>query len=495
MVRTRFAPSPTGYMHIGNLRTALYAYLIAKSNGGKFILRIEDTDRDRFVEDAVQVIYDTLKTAGITYDEGPDIGGDYGPYIQSERKSAYLEYAKKLIETGNAYYCFCDKDSSAAQDGKDTKYDRRCLKLSKEEIEQNLADGKKYVIRQLIPDGKTAFTDLVYGEITVDNSEIEDQILIKSDLLPTYNFANVADDHLMNITHVVRGSEYLSSTPKYNLLYQALGWEVPLYVHLPMVLNENGEKLSKRSGHASFADLIEQGFLPEAVINYIALLGWSPPEFKETLSDSPAQEASVHEPRVQREIFSLDELVQYFDIKNLSKAPSRFDIQKLTWLNGEYFKKMPGDVFYEMAHIHIKEAVKTENMDFHKLAAMVKTRIEFLSDIKAMLDFIDVCPEYDVSLYTHKKMKTDPQIARTALKAVIAVADDVKIWDNASLYEWLTNVAQTAGLKNSQVLWPVRTALSGKPVTPCGASELMELLGKDESVLRIKRGIEVLGGK
>jgi len=470
MVRTRFAPSPTGYMHIGGLRTALYEYLIAKSQGGAFILRIEDTDAARYVKGAEKVIYDTLKTAGLTYDEGPDVGGSFGPYIQSERKTEYLTYAKQLIKNKAAYYCFCEDTHSGADNI--TKYDRRCYKLTPEEIEKNLAQGRKYVIRQYIPAGATTFYDQVYGEITVDNAEIEDQILIKSDQMPTYNFANVIDDHLMEITHVVRGSEYLSSTPKYNLLYNAFGWEIPQYIHLPLVLNEDGEKLSKRLGHTSFADLTEAGFLPDAIVNYIALLGFCPPD--------------------NREILSLDELVACFDIKGLSKSPARFDIQKLKWMNGEYFKKMPDDSFFEMAAPYINNAVKTPGIDLRKFAAMVKTRIEILPDVNEMLDFIDVLPEYDISLYTHKKMKTDANVSKTALEAVLADINGVKIWDNTGLYDWLTQTAQAAGLKNSQVLWPVRTALSGKAVTPCGASELLEILGKDESERRIKQGLEML---
>lgn len=474
MIRTRYAPSPTGNMHIGNLRTALYEFLTAKSQGGKFILRIEDTDRQRYVEGAEKVIYDTLKLAGLEYDEGPDCPGEYGPYVQSERKTNYLVYAKELVEKGSAYYCFCTKERLADlhQADETAKYDRHCSKLSKEDVQKKLESGEQYVIRQLIPEGKTTFTDLVYGDITVDNSEMEDQILIKSDLLPTYNFANVIDDHLMEITHVVRGSEYLSSTPKYNLLYQALGWEIPQYVHLPLVLNEKGEKLSKRHGDSSFEDLIAQGFLPEAIVNYVALLGWSPAD--------------------NREILSLNELIECFDVKGLSKAPSKFDLQKLTWMNSEYFKKMPDDQFYDMAEGYIAETVKREDINRHTLASMIKTRIEFLKDIPAMLDFVDVCCEHDISLYTHKKMKTDQHISLEALKAVISAIDGFKSWDNSSLYESLVEIAKSMEFKNSQVLWPVRTALSGKPTTPCGASELMELLGRDESIKRIKRAIEIL---
>jgi glutamyl-tRNA synthetase len=464
-------------MHIGNLRTALFEYLVAKSQGGTFIMRLEDTDTARYVPGAEQIIYDTLKTAGLKYDEGPGVGGDYGPYVQSRRKTDYLVYAEELVKRGGAYYCFCDKERLAklhetSADGA-AKYDRFCLSFSKEEVAANLAAGKKYVIRQLIPEGQTTFTDLVYGDITVDNSEMEDQILIKSDLLPTYNFANVVDDHLMKITHVVRGSEYLSSTPKYNLLYEALGWEIPQYIHLPLIVNENGEKLAKRKGDMSFEQLVKIGFLPEAIINFIALLGWSPQD--------------------NREILSLQELTECFNIKGLSKSPSKFDIKKLLWMNGEYFKKMPDGEFFEMAKSHIANAVKRKGIDAKKLAEMVKTRIELLSDIPGLLDFIDELPNYDISLFTHKKMKTDSQIAGDALNAVMDNIRKFTSWDNTSLYETLVEIAQDIGYKNSQVLWPVRTALSGKPTSPCGASELMELLGREETFARIINAMNLLG--
>ncbi len=477
MIRTRFAPSPTGYMHIGNLRTALYEFLIAKSQGGKFILRIEDTDQERFVEGAVDVIYKTLEISGITHDEGPDVGGDYGPYVQSERKNDYIEYAKQLVEKGEAYYCFCTKerlDSLKTQAGDEAivKYDRHCASLTKEQVEENLKAGMPFVIRQKIRPGTTTFHDEVYGSITVDNSEMEDQILIKSDGYPTYNFANVIDDHVMNITHVVRGAEYLSSTPKYNLLYEAFGWEIPTYVHLPAVMKDQHHKLSKRNGDASFQDLLEKGYLPEAIINYIALLGWSP--------------------SVNQEIFTLQELIDNFDIKGLSKSPAIFDIVKLTWMNGEYIKKMDFADFYEKALPYIKDAVKTEGIDLEKLAKYIQTRIGTFLDIKEMVDFVDCLPEYSTDLYVHKKMKTTEEICLDSLKKAVPVLENLDNWDNDSIYAALKQIVEETGIKNGQMLWPVRTALSGKPTSPCGASELAELLGKEETVKRLNKGIEML---
>ena len=473
MIRTRFAPSPTGYMHIGNLRTALYEYLIAKREGGKFLLRIEDTDAERFVEDAVDVIYNTLKMVNLKHDEGPDIGGPYGPYVQSERKDIYIEYAKKLVSMGAAYYCFCTKERLEALPKKSDDiggYDNHCRNLNPEE---NLEKGLSFVIRQRIPDGKTTFNDLVFGDITVDNEELDDQILIKGDGFPTYNFANVIDDHLMEITHVVRGVEYLSSTPKYNLLYEAFGWKIPAYVHLTHIVGQDGAKLSKRRGDASFEDLLAMGYLPEAIINYIALLGWSPGD--------------------TREFFTLPELTEAFDIKGLSKSPSAFDINKLTWMNGEYFKKMDEDKFYEMALPILKKTVKKEGIDFKALAETVKTRISFIEDIPKLLDFIDILPEYETDLYIHKKMKTDKAISLESLKKVIAYAEHrAKPWENDAIFAELTELAEKEGLKNGQILWPIRTALSGKPTSPCGASELMVLLGKEESLKRMKKGVELL---
>lgn len=476
MVRTRFAPSPTGYMHIGNLRTALYEYLIARSNNGKFILRIEDTDRERYVDGAVDVIYKTLKTAGISHDEGPDVGGDFGPYIQSERKNNYIDYAKELIEKGEAYYCFCTKerlDDMRENSGEAAaKYDRHCLSLSKEEIDENLKNNVPFVIRQKIKEGKTTFNDEVYGTITVDNSDIEDQILIKSDFLPTYNFANVIDDHLMGITHVIRGSEYLSSTPKYNLLYEAFGWEIPTYIHVPPVMKNATEKLSKRNGDASFQDLVDKGYLPEAIINYIALLGWSPSDNKE--------------------IFTMDELIQAFDVKGLSKSPSIFDINKLTWMNGEYIKNLDFDKFFEMAYPILKNAVKRDDVDLKILAGYVKTRIGTLNEISDMVDFVNGVKDYDNSLYIHKKMKTTEEISLNSLKKVLPVLENTNDFDNDTIYNSLVSLARENELKNGQVLWPLRTALSGQPTSPCGASELAVLLGKEDTLNRVKAAINKL---
>lgn len=476
MVRTRFAPSPTGYMHIGNLRTALYEYLIAKSNNGNFILRIEDTDQERYVENAVDVIYKTLKLAGIKHDEGPDIGGQFGPYIQSERKSNYIDYAKQLVEKGEAYYCFCTKERLEGLKSESSehiaKYDRHCLSLSDEEINKNIEAGIPFVIRQKIKAGTTTFHDEVYGDITVDNNDLEDQILIKSDGLPTYNFANVIDDHLMNITHVVRGSEYLSSTPKYNLLYEAFGWDIPEYIHVPPVMKNSSEKLSKRNGDASFQDLISKGYLPEAVVNYVALLGWAPSDNKE--------------------IFTMDELIYAFNVKGLSKSPAIFDIVKLTWMNGEYIKKMDFDSFYNMALPKIKESIKRTDIDLKKVAGFLQSRIGTINDIPELVDFVDSLPEYSSDLYTHKKMKTNEEISLENLEKVIPVIENISVWDNDSLYNAMVAFASENGIKNSQILWPVRTALSGKPTSPCGASELAELLGKADTLDRIKKGIDIL---
>ena len=471
VIRTRFAPSPTGFMHIGNLRTALYEYLIAKNKGGRFILRIEDTDQNRLVEGSTEVIYKTLKLSGLKHDEGPDIGGEYGPYIQSERKAVYMEYALKLVDSGNAYRCFCDRERLEGL-GEHASYDRHCLGMTAEEIDANLSSGKGFIIRQLIPDGETSFTDTVYGQITVSNAELDDQVLMKSDGLPTYNFANVVDDHLMEITHVVRGSEYLSSMPKYTLLYGAFGWEQPVYVHLPLILNANGEKLSKRKGDASFEDLISMGYLPEAVVNYIALLGWSPGD--------------------NEEFFTLDELVSRFDIKGLSKSPSVFDMQKLTWMNSEYYKRMSAEEFFALAKEHIAGAVKRSDIDPQRLATMVQTRISLPSEIAELLDFIDQLPEYSIDLYVHKKMKTTVESSLEHLQKALDVMAELEPWTEESLHARLVALAEELGIKNGMVLWPVRTALSGKPTSPCGATELAELLGKSESLRRIQMGLELL---
>ena len=478
-IRTRYAPSPTGRMHVGNLRTALYAYLIAKHDGGDFLLRIEDTDQERFVEGATEIIYRTLEKTGLIHDEGPDKDGGVGPYVQSERQAAgiYLEYAKKLIEKGEAYYCFCTQERldslKTMVNGEEIMtYDKHCLHLSKEEIEANLAAGMPYVIRQNNPrEGKTTFHDDIYGDITVDNAELDDMVLIKSDGYPTYNFANVVDDHLMGITHVVRGNEYLSSSPKYNRLYDAFGWEVPVYVHCPLITNEEHKKLSKRSGHASYEDLIEQGFVSEAVVNYVALLGWSPEE--------------------NREIYSLDELAEVFDYHNLSKSPAVFDITKLKWMNGEYLKAMDFEKFYEMAEPYIKEVVK-KDLDLRKIAAMVKTRIETFLDIAGHIDFFEEMPEYDSQMYVHKKMKSTAESSLQVLTDVLSLLEAQEDFSNDALYETLSKYVEEKGVKTGFVMWPIRTAVSGKQMTPAGATEIMEVLGKEESLMRLRNGVEKL---
>ena len=436
-IRTRFAPSPTGRMHVGNLRTALYAYLIAKHENGDFILRIEDTDQERYVEGAVDIIYRTLAKTGLIHDEGPDKDGGVGPYVQSERQKAgiYLEYAKKLIEKGEAYYCFCDKERLAGLktqivEGKEiTVYDKHCLSLSKEEVEEKLNAGIPYVIRQNNPtEGTTTFHDEIYGDITVDNAELDDMILIKSDGYPTYNFANVVDDHLMGITHVVRGNEYLSSSPKYNRLYEAFGWEVPVYVHCPLITDEEHHKLSKRCGHSSYEDLIDQGFLTEAVVNFVALLGWSP-------SDS------------NQEIFSLEELSKTFDYHHMSKSPAVFDYTKLKWMNGEYIKAMDDGAFYEKAEPYLKDTIHRD-MDLHRIATMVKTRIEIFPDIPELIDFFEELPEYDPSMYEHKKMKTNKESSLLVLKELLPLLEGQEDYSNDALYQLLITYAENKGYKN-----------------------------------------------
>ena len=478
-VKTRFAPSPTGRMHVGNLRTALYAYLIAKHEGGKFMLRIEDTDQERFMEGALDIIYRTLAKTGLVHDEGPDKDGGVGPYVQSERQAQglYMKYAKKLIEQGDAYYCFCDKERLESLKtevaGKEiTVYDKHCLHLSKEEIEANLAAGKPYVIRINMPtEGTTTFHDELYGDITVENNELDDMILIKSDGYPTYNFANVVDDHLMGITHVVRGNEYLSSAPKYNRLYEAFGWEIPKYIHCPLITNEDHQKLSKRCGHSSYEDLLDQGFLTEAIVNFVALLGWSPS------SDN--------------EIFSLEELVKEFDYHRISKSPAVFDMVKLRWMNGEYMKKMDDDKFYEMSLPYLKETI-TKDLDFHKIAAMVKTRIEVFPDIKDHVDFFEKVPEYETSMYVHKKMKTNEETSLQVLSEVQPLLEAQEDFSNDALFEMLSAYAKEHGYKVGYVMWPIRTALSGKQMTPAGATEILEVLGKEESLVRIQAAIAKL---
>ncbi len=481
-VRTRFAPSPTGRMHVGNLRTALYAYLIAKHEGGDFMLRIEDTDQERFVEGALEIIYHTLEETGLIHDEGPDKDGGVGPYVQSERNASglYMKYAKQLVSQGDAYYCFCDKErlaslkSRVSEDGgtEITVYDKHCLGLSKEEVEANLAAGKPYVIRFNMPtEGTTTFEDDIYGSITVPNEELEDLILIKSDGYPTYNFANVVDDHLMGITHVVRGNEYLSSAPKYNKIYEAFGWEVPTYVHCPLITDENHKKLSKRCGHSSYEDLIGQGFVTEAVVNYVALLGWCPSG--------------------NQEIFSLEELVKEFDYRHMSKSPAVFDIVKLKWMNGEYLKAMDFDRFYEMAEPYIKKAV-TKDYDLKKIAALVKTRIEVFPDIPGQIDFFEELPEYDAAMYCHKKMKTNEENSLEVLQDVAGLLSAQEDFSNDALFGTLKAYVDEKGYKTGFVMWPVRTAVSGKQNTPGGATEIMEILGKEESLRRIRKGIELL---
>lgn len=478
-IRTRFAPSPTGRMHVGNLRTALYAYLITKHEDGDFILRIEDTDQERQVEGAVDIIYRTLQKTGLIHDEGPDKDGGVGPYVQSERfkQGLYLTYAKQLIEKGEAYYCFCNKErlESLKQEiaGKEIIiYDKHCLHLSQEEIEQNLKNKVPYVIRQNNPTtGTTTFKDDIYGDITVDNSELDDMILIKSDGYPTYNFANVVDDHLMGITHIVRGNEYLSSSPKYNRLYEAFGWEVPEYIHCPLITNEEHQKLSKRSGHSSYEDLIEQGFLSEAVVNFVALLGWSP-------SDNT-------------EIFTLDELVKAFDYHHMSKSPAVFDYTKLKWMNGEYIKAMDFECFFEAARPYIKEVI-TKEYDLRKIAQLVQTRIEIFPDIKDLIDFFEILPEYDIQMYVHKKMKTTLAFSLEVLKDLLPRFEAQKDYTNEALYQVLKDYVTEKEVKNGYAMWPIRTAVSGKQSTPGGATEIMEIIGKEESIKRLKKGIELL---
>lgn len=479
-IRTRFAPSPTGYMHVGNLRTALYAYLIAKHEDGDFILRIEDTDQERLVEGAVDIIYNTLKETGLTHDEGPDVGGPVGPYIQSERKDIYLEYAKKLVEKGEAYYCFCSKDrldmlkENAEALKRPFKYDKHCAHLSKEEIEENLAKGIPYVIRQNNPTtGTTTFVDVIYGKISVDNSELEDMILIKSDGLPTYNFANVVDDHLMGITHVVRGNEYLSSSPKYNRLYEAFEWDVPVYVHCPPIMKDQHNKLSKRNGDASFGDLLEKGYLKEAVLNYIALLGWNDGS--------------------NEEIFTLEELIKKFDYKDISKSPAIFDNAKLKWMNGEYIRKLSLDEFHELAMEQYKKVLH-KDFDFKFISELLHTRCELLNDIPEQIDFLEELPEYTTDLYVHKKMKSTVETSLENLEKVLPVLESIneKDWTMDNIHDKVFELIKSLEIKNGQMLWPIRTALSGKSFTPGGAFEIAILIGKEESLKRMHKGIELL---
>lgn len=478
-VRTRFAPSPTGYMHIGNLRTALYEYLIAKHEGGDFILRIEDTDQERFVEGSVDVVLQSLALAGLNYDEGPDKDKGYGPYIQSQRRDIYKEYAEKLVDAGQAYYCFCDKDrldtlrAHAEALKRPYKYDKHCLHLSKEEIREKLDQGLPYVIRQNNPtEGETSFEDVIYGKITVDNQELEDMVLMKSDGYPTYNFANVVDDHLMEISHVVRGSEYLASAPKYNRLYQAFGWDVPVYVHCPPIMKDAQQKLSKRHGDASFQDLLDQGYLPEAVLNYIALLGWNPGS--------------------NEEIFSLGELIEVFDYKKINKSPAIFDVEKLRWMNQEYLKAMSLDEFHEKALPYIQEAVAGTDLDTKKIAGVLHERTAVFTEIPGQIAFFKELPDYDIEMHTHKKMKTNPEVAKASLEKAIPFLENLADFSFDSLHEGLIGLAKEMGIKNGQMLWPIRTALSGMQYTPGGAFEIAEILGKEESLRRLRLGLEKL---
>ena len=481
-VRTRYAPSPTGFMHVGNLRTALYEYLIAKSQGGTFVLRIEDTDRERYVEGAVDVIYKTLETAGIRHDEGPDIGGDYGPYVQSERRDMYLPYAEQLIKDGKAYRCFCTKErlEKLAETSEFGGYDRHCRDLPQEEIDRNLAQGVPYVIRQKMPlEGKTSFTDAVFGEITVDNSELQDQILIKTDGYPTYNFANVIDDHTMGITHVVRGSEYLSSTPKYNLLYDAFGWEIPTYVHLPLIMgkNEDGSvsKLSKRHGSTGFTDLIEEGYLPEAIINYIALLGWCPKD--------------------NQEIFSMKELEEAFFIEGISKSPAVFDYDKLLWFNAEYIKAMSEEEFTAHAMPYYKEVFGDDaQVDFAKFAPILQKRTEKFTEIPDKIRFFRELPEYEKELFVNKKSKTNLENAPVNLREAYERLKALPEWTADAVHDCLINMAVEKELKNGTVMWPVRIAAAGQTVTPGGAIEILDILGREESLRRLEIGLKKLEG-
>ncbi len=477
-VRTRFAPSPTGYMHVGNLRTALYAYLMAKSQNGTFILRIEDTDQERYVEGAVDIIYNTLKEAGLNWDEGPDVGGPVGPYVQSERMSMFKAYAEKLVESGHAYYCFCDKDRLEEvrvlqkASGQAPKYDGHCRDLSKEEVAEKLAAGIPYVIRQKMPtEGTTSFHDEVYGLITVDNSTLDDQILIKADGMPTYNFANVVDDHTMGITHVIRGSEYLSSTPKYNLLYEAFGWDIPVYIHCPPVMKNATEKLSKRNGDASYQDLVAKGYLPAAIVNYLALLGWAP--------------------KGEQEIFSMEELKKEFAVSGVSKSPSIFDNQKLDYINSEYLRALSLDEFHEVALPWIRQTVK-KDVDTKLIAKVLQARTEVLNQIPEQVDFVDELPEYDTALYVHKKMKTTEETSLEALSAALPVLEGLEVFTEETIHDAMFKLIADMGVKNGWMLWPLRVAVSGKQFTPGGGIELSEIVGKEETLARIRKGIEKL---
>lgn len=474
---TRFAPSPTGYMHIGNLRTALYAYLLAKSKGGTFILRIEDTDRERLVDQAVQVIYDTLNLAGLHHDEGPDIGGSRGPYVQSERKDIYLEHARKLVENGHAYYCFCDKERLSSLQGENGSggYDRHCRSLSQAEVEAKLAAGLPYVIRQKNPlTGTTSYTDTVFGEISIDNAELQDAVLIKADGYPTYNLANVVDDHLMDITHVVRGSEYVTSTPLYVQLYSMFGWETPIFVHLPLIMgrNEDGSvsKLSKRHGSVSFQDLVEDGYLPEAIINYIALLGWSPGNTNE-------------------EFFNLEDLSRVFSVDTINKSPAVFDYDKLLWFNSAYIRKLPVDAFRTLAAPYLEKAITKPEINKDKLLTLIQSRLEKFSQIPEMVAFFEAMPELDVELFVNKKNKVTAELAKELLPTIIDSLESADVWENDALFERLKNLSEAAGIKAGALMWVARVAVSGLMNTPGGATDILEIIGKAEALSRLKASL------
>lgn len=473
-IRTRFAPSPTGYMHIGNLRTALYEYLIAKAQGGEFLLRIEDTDQKRYVEGATEIIYNTLKTVGMHWDEGPDIGGNYGPYVQSERKPIYAEYAHKLVELGGAHYCFCSKSEADEEKNEEQniKFQDPCKHLSLEEAKKRVAAGEPYVIRQTInKKGKSKYHDEVYGDIEIDYDELDEGVLLKSDGFPTYNFANVVDDHLMNITHVVRGNEYVSSTPKYNLIYEDFGWQHPFYVHVPPVMKDAQHKLSKRNGDASFQDLVAKGYLPEAIINYIALLGWNP--------------------GTEEEIFSIDDLKKVFTVERLSRSPSIFDITKLTWMNGCYIRALSAEKFHQLALPYYADM--PQGIDLEALSRALQPRVETLGQIAEQIDFIKSLPDYSLELYSNKKMKTDTEVAKSVMPKIKEVLSNQTNWNNEALFEALKALAESLGVKNGQILYPARIALSGKETTPGGATELAVVLGKEESLKRIDIAMAKLG--
>lgn len=474
-VRTRFAPSPTGFMHIGNLRTALYAYLFAKHNDGDFILRIEDTDQERYVEGAVDLIYSTLKKAGIEHDEGPDKDKGFGPYVQSERKPLYKEYAEKLVELGGAYYCFCSKErlDGLADENGVRKYDKHCLHLSKEEVQKKLAAGEPYVIRQNIPpEGQSSYEDMVYGRITVDFEDLEDQILLKSDGMPTYNFANVVDDHLMGITHVIRGTEYLSSTPKYNLMYDAFGWERPQYMHLPPIMKDQTRKLSKRYGDANFEDFLKKGFLPEAIVNYIALLGWSPKNNTEKMT--------------------MQELIDSFNVEGINKSASIFDEVKMRWLNGQYIRELSDEKFDELAFPYFEQSKVKGLYDYKKLGRILKGRVETFGDIPEAVNFLAEYGEFDTKLFENKKSKSDESTAKICLEAALSVVNDIKEWNNDSLFEAFGGLCEGLGVKKNTMFWAIRVAISGRDVTPGGATELADVLGRKETEKRMKFAISLL---